>query len=70
MHYTIDLFTGLVMYHYCFYLAEFVSDLVDKKVLNQEVRTQNQQNRIVFNAKTKPLLVENVSNYLEKIYVN
>ena len=55
------------MYHYCFYLAEFVSDWVDKKVLNQEVRTQNQQNRIVFNTQTKPLLVENVSNYLENI---
>ena len=71
VHYTIDLFTGLVMCHYCFYLAGFVSDWVDKRVLNQEVRSQNPQNRIVFNAQTKPLLAEDVSNHLErKRYAN
>ena len=66
VHYTIDLFTGLVMCHYCFYLAGFVSDWVDKWFLNQEVLNQNPNFRKVPTAQTKPLLAEDVSNTLKR----
>lgn len=38
VHYTIDIFTGLIMAHYSFYLSGFVSDWVDRKLLNKNIR--------------------------------
>lgn len=46
VHYSIDLFTGLVMAHYCFYWAGFISDWVDKKVLNKRILDLGLKNEV------------------------
>lgn len=56
VHYTVDLFAGLIIAHYWFYLSGFVWDWVDSKVLSSRVRDMNPQNKKRWVAMTHPLL--------------
>ena len=46
VHYTIDLFAGLVMAHYWFMLTGKISDWVDGKLLNKKIRSLNPDEQI------------------------
>lgn len=54
VHYTIDIFTGLIMAHYCFYIAGFITGYVDKKIFKS--RARKAPKKAIFNSKTEPLL--------------
>ena len=54
------------MCHYCFYLAGFVSNWVDKKILRQEVLDLNPNNKPTYTTQVRPLLNEEVSNHLSR----